>query len=254
LSEIITKMIDSKSLLVAGLDEKSAQIYLASLSSGVSSVQQLAEKTGLKRPTVYMYIQQMLKEGFLEKVPIGKKDYYQAIDPEVVKQKVDEAHAQMQTIFPELLQMQNKTAGKPGVKVLVGKKGMEQIYKEIAQADSIRFWTDLSQFESTFKNSFNYLSETIKTKQIRTKEIIADNPKSKASSKRYAANAGKFYSSRIATKEGITNDSAIYGNVVALFRIHDFNLFVVRIEDLTIATSMKALFEMAWQSATPFIG
>jgi len=50
----------------------------------------------------------------------------------------------------------------------------------------------------------------------------------------------------------IFNDSFIYDNVVALFRIQQNNLFVVRIEDPTIAATMKTLFEMAWQSAKPF--
>ena len=45
-------------------------------------------------------------------------------------------------------------------------------------------------------------------------------------------------------------DEAI--SVGRLFCIQQQNLFVVRIEDPTIAMTMKTLFEMAWRSAKPF--
>ena len=55
--------MNSDLLTNLGLSEKSAQVYVAALSLGTSSVQTLAKKSGLKRPTAYSYIEELLQEG-----------------------------------------------------------------------------------------------------------------------------------------------------------------------------------------------
>ena len=134
-----------------------------------------------------------------------------------------------------------------------GELALKRVYDEICHANSIRFWSNLATFENLFKENFDKISAAIHEQKIQTREIIANTPEARKSSKKYAARAGTTYSSRIATKDGIQNDNAIYGGVVALFRIHQLNFFVVRIEDQTIADAMKSLFDMAWQSAEEFI-
>lgn len=246
-------MITAENLNGLGLSPKASQIYLAALASGTSSVQTLANKAGLKRPTAYLHLQELLEAGLLEKVPVGKKDYYLASSPQKLEYAASERLMKVKQVMPELLALQNAATGKPGVTVLEGRKGMAEVYKEISTANSIRFWTDLSVFEHKFADMFRLLSEAIQQNQIRTREIIADTPEARRSSKRYAVTAGKFYSSRVSTVAGLQNDSAVYNNVLALFRIHEYNLYVVRIEDVTIAETMKALFDMAWHSAKPFV-
>ncbi len=241
------------SLTGLGLEEKAAQIYLAALSLGVASVQDLANKAGLKRPTAYGYIEELLKEGLLERVPLGKRDYFRATDPHILEERAEQALRTIKGVMPELEGMRAALQGRPNISILEGEKGLRQVYSEIEQANSICFWSNLELFERQFQNAFHALSEAINQRQIRTREIIPNTPGARRSSKRYAVVAGRSYSSRIATVEGIQNDNAIYGNVVALFRLHENNLFVVRIEDPMITQTTKALFEMAWKSAEPFI-
>ena len=85
-----------------------------------------------------------------------------------------------------------------------------------------------------------------------TREIIADTREAKRYARFIARMCGPTYLARLATVEGLANDTIVYGNVVALFRLHKHNLFVVRIEDKTIAESMRSLFDMTWKSAKPF--
>lgn len=61
-----------KTLTSIGLSEKSAQIYLSALHLEVSYVQKIAEKAGVKRPTVYIHIQELSKEGILQKARLGR--------------------------------------------------------------------------------------------------------------------------------------------------------------------------------------
>ncbi len=236
-----------------GLSKKSADIYLSALSLGTASVQKIAEKTGLKRPTAYGYISELVTEGLLEKIPLGKREYYRATSPRVLQTRAEKTALAITNALPELEALQAATAGRPNISILEGEKGLRQVYGEMEHANGICFWSKLESFEKAFQDVFENLSIAIAQRQIRTREIIANTSEARKSAKRYALTAGKSYSARTATVEGIQNDNAIYGNTVALFRLHEGNLFVIRMEDAVIAQAMKALFEMAWKSADGFI-
>lgn len=237
-----------------GLSEKSAQIYLATLNLGVTSVQKIAEKAGVKRPTAYLHIQELLQDGLLQKAPIGKKEYYVASDPEKLRDRFQENYKIFQSGFNDLRKVYKGFEGKLKVRVLEGEKAMSEVYDQICKANQISFIADLTSFEKSFQKEFGKISAAIQSNEIRTREIIPNTEEAKMSSKRYAAVAGKYYSSRIAINGPIYNDSAIYGNTLAFFRINDFNLFVILIEEPTIVQTMKTVFDLAWLSATPFIG
>lgn len=241
-------------LTTLGISEKAAKVYVTALSLGTASVQDLAQKAGLKRPTTYLHIDELLGQGLLHKVPIGKKEYYVAADPHIFEERATQKLKALQEAVPQLAQLRDSVRGKPSVTILEGEQGIKQIYDEIRKANSIRFWSSIATFESTFGDYFDKIATSINKQQIVTREIIDDTPASKKASKRYAEIAGNTYSSRIATISGIENDNAIYGNVAALFRIQGANCYVVRIEDPLIVNALKALFDMAWGSATPYQG
>ena len=237
-----------------GLNEKAAKIYLATLVLGVSSVQKIAEKAGIKRPTAYIHIQELLEEGLLQKIPSGIKEYYTAVNPEILQERFMRNYRVFQSGLSELQNLYKGFEGKLKVRVLEGEKAMKEIYNQICQANRIRFIADLSSFEQAFQSSFNNISEAILNNEIKAQEIIPNTNAAKTSSKRYSASAGRTYSSRIAMNGPIQNDTAIFGNTLALFRLNEFNLFVILIEEPSIVETIKTVFDLAWLSATPFIG
>lgn len=245
--------MDTHILQSLGLSEKAGKIYLTTLAIGTTTIQNIASKSGIKRPTAYSYIAELVAEGLLEKIPIGKKEYYRAADPNLLYNRAEQNLKGMKESMPQLLQLQGKTTGRPRMRILEGRKALTAVHAEIANANSIRFWADLTAFENLFPEAFDSLSSAIANSQIRTREILPDTLGARKSSQRYAAVAGKYYASRIAKTGPIYNDSAIYGNTLAFFRIHELNLFVVIIEDPTIAATMKTIFDLAWESAEPFI-
>lgn len=238
-----------------GLSEKSAKVYLAALSLGTATVQEIAVKAGLKRPTVYIHVEDLLNEGLLSRLPVGKKDYFKAADPKVLEKRSAAHLEELRKTLPDLELLHATKQGRPNVSILEGRKALEQVYRDICEANSIRFWSDLSSVEELFQEMFVKIAEAVNKNEIRCREIIADTPEARKSSKRYAATAGHTYSSRIAGKTpGIFNDNAIYGDTVAFFRLHRATLFVILIKEPTIAETLKTLFDMAWETGKPFVG
>jgi sugar-specific transcriptional regulator TrmB len=239
------------SLKNVGLDEKTAKVYMAVLALGTSSVKTIAEKAELKRPTVYLHLDELIQKGFIQRITIGKREYYHVIDPKLVEKKLEEGLQEWKKEVKEFEKLR-EGQGKPSVTVFEGEKGLNQVYEEIKNVRELMFWSDLSSVERKFPGIFQKINQATIDNKIFTREIIADTPEARQSSKRWAATAGEMYLSRLASGP-IFNDTVIYGNVVAFFRLQDYNLFVVRIEDTTIAETTKTLFEMAWRSAKPFV-
>jgi len=235
-----------------GISEKSANTYLAGLALGTTSVQEIARKTGLKRPTVYLHIDELIQQGLFEIVPLNNKQYYRAVDPEVLEQRLKKNLSDLQSSMPELLASRANTMGKPQVTMLEGLEGVGRVYEEMKKANSWRVWSNLTSVYTPLHEIYLGLTEAVKENGIGVREIIADTKDAKRYSRFIARMCGPTYAAHVATVDGLANDTIVYGNVVALFRLHELNLFVVRIQDKTIADSMRALFDMAWKSARPF--
>ncbi len=232
-----------------GINEKAARIYLTALALGSASVALIAQKSGLKRPTVYLYIDELLERGFLEKAAVGKRQYYRAADPETLIARMRKNMAELETALPKLAALRTTSSGKPQITILEGKAGIERIYEEVVQAQSFCAWSNLVAVEKLFPHASLNIAEKIKERGITVREIIADTKEARRIARSFSRIGGATYRVRVADGELLHNDNMLYGNVCAMFRLHEFNLFVVRIEDQTIADTMRVLFNLAWRTA-----
>ena len=244
--------MDAKTLTALGLNEKSAKVYLAGLVLGTTTVQDLARKSGLKRPTVYLYLDQLVGQGLFEHISIGKKKFYRAVEPEVLEERLKHSLEHLRRELPGLAALRADTMGRPQVQVFEGEEGIRQAYREMKKAHSLRVWSNIGQVYGPFHDTNMEIAEACKENGVNVREIIADTKESRRYARLVAKVIGPSYVARTATVEGLENDTIVYDNVVALFRLHGFNLSVVRIEDPTIADTMRAMFDMAWKTARPF--
>lgn len=244
--------MDATLLHGLGVGEKAAKIYMAGLALGTTSVQELARKSGLKRPTVYLHVDELIKQGLFELVPINKKWYYRATEPQILEDRLKKNLIMWQKELPKLMALRANTMGRPQVQIFEGEEGIKQVYEELKRARTWRVWSNINPELNSLHNTYMEMCEAVKENGIGVREIIADRKETKRYSRLIMKLAGSTYTARTATVEGLANDTIVYDNVAALFRLHGLNMFVVRIEDPTIADSMRAMFEMAWKTARPF--
>ena len=111
------------------LSEKQAQVYLALLELGESPMTSLARKANLKRPTVYLVIDELIILGLCSEIIKGKKKFYSAIHPRRLVEITRFREKQAEKLLPELLAIQN-TTHKPKVRMLEGLAGVRTAYEE----------------------------------------------------------------------------------------------------------------------------
>ena len=63
-----------------GLTEKQADVYIALATLGGATVYQIAERCGVKRPTVYVVLEELRRKSLVLKVPHAKKAMFSARD------------------------------------------------------------------------------------------------------------------------------------------------------------------------------
>jgi len=124
-----------------GLEEKEAKVYLAALELGPTSIQDLAEKSGIKRSTVYEMIKSLEEKGLISETSKGKRRLMVASDPERLKQNITSKERLLKEILPELKSLNNIGNIKPNIRYYEGMNGLRQIYKDtLTTKNKLTLW------------------------------------------------------------------------------------------------------------------
>ena len=115
-----------------GLTEKEVRVYLAGLELGPNSVQNIAKKAGLTRPTTYEIIKSLEKKGLFAEAKEKKKKHFLAQSPEKIlgilrtqKREIEEREREFIRIIADLEAKYSKE--KAGVKLFKGKEGLRAL-------------------------------------------------------------------------------------------------------------------------------
>ena len=126
-----------------GLPEKEADIYLALLSLGSSTIDALAKETKIKRSTVYVQLKTLLKKGLISSRKEGKIVQFVAESPNNLKRvleqylvEIEKKKAQAESLIPILLSQFIDKGARPAVRVFEGKEGLTNIRNEVLNMKS----------------------------------------------------------------------------------------------------------------------
>lgn len=125
-------MNDLKSKLIEfGLSDKEANVYLAMLELGPSSVQDIAKKAGVNRATTYVMIEMLKRRGLMSSVDRGKKTFFAAESPEhllgIVSEEmrvIEEKKKRLENLMPQFMGLFNSIEHKPKVRFFEGEEGI----------------------------------------------------------------------------------------------------------------------------------
>lgn len=112
------------SLEQIGLSDKEAKVYLALLSLESSTAYEIALHCDVKKPTVYLILEDLRKKGLVLKVPHARKALYAARDiSEYIAERRSKLNA-VQALLPRLASLGG--SGKPKIYFFTGLKGFAE--------------------------------------------------------------------------------------------------------------------------------
>jgi sugar-specific transcriptional regulator TrmB len=247
-----------------GLSENEAKVYLALLELGSATAQEIAQKSGVNRPTTYVQLDSLIKMGLVssfEKAPANKKrkpkTFFRIEDPEYLKRLVSREKLQVQErevvlkdILPELGRLFAVAGERPRVRFFEGKEGLITMREEFLKTKDkeIEVITSADAIQEVFseKERRDYMQRRAQ-KGIKVREIYT-RKMGKSMTPIRPLTESRFIPENLFP---VNSHIIIYSNNIAIAAMKG-KLIGVVIESQEIAKSMRSIFNLAWQAAEKY--
>ena len=231
------------------LKEKEAKVYLAALELGSTNIQNLSEKSGIKRSTVYEMLKNLSEKGLVPESKKGKRPVIIASEPENLKRNLKSKEQLLNDILSELRFICNIGFIKPRITFYEGKEELKKIYRDtLLTKEKATYWiSPIQSINETVGEDFlnRYVEERTK-RGIWVKSIHITSRKA-----HYKYFEPQFHEKTLRKirftpmKIDIPDTIAIYDNKVAVMssRKEGFG-FVVESQDY--AKTMRVFHDLLW--------
>jgi sugar-specific transcriptional regulator TrmB len=233
-----------KDLQKLNLDEREAKVYLALLESGATTPLAIANKTGLKRPTVYLVLEDLRRKQLAGLTFKGKKTFYTADPPSRFLRQIREQEQTALELLPLLKAFARQAKDQPVIRYYDHREDMEKVWlEEIGYAKQNDFMSNHAKWLEHFPNLFEALEKKVGSGEIqKTRGLISHDdvnldflqePKRARRHMRVIPSGYHF-----------NYDLSLWENNVALYSFE--HRYMLVITDEALAEVFHAIFEIIW--------
>ncbi len=120
-----------KTLQKLGFTDKEAKVYLANLELGPSKIPAIAEKSGIKRTTVYVVVESLMQKGLVSFFKSRKTKKFVAEEPSKLSSLLKEKYIALKQIMPQLEALiKSKKENRPEVRFYRGQQGCLNVIQQ----------------------------------------------------------------------------------------------------------------------------
>jgi sugar-specific transcriptional regulator TrmB len=245
-------------LLKLGLSEKEAKIYLATLELGRDTVQNIAKKSGIKRVTAYVILDQLVKSGIVSVETEKKKSYYKAEHPSVLEKVIDNRVSELETqranlksSMHQLEAIYNFRSDKPTVRFFEGADELEELdrygHDQMKPGSVMMTITPHDLIQQAFpKRRKDAVNERI-SQGILSRAIYVSDKEIPLEQNIKELRDGIHFTRKELPLGGTFFIYPGWG--IKFFNYANKKYFGVLIQSPELADSMKEVFELAWDGA-----
>ncbi|MDD9953329.1 MAG: hypothetical protein OXR66_03265 [Candidatus Woesearchaeota archaeon] len=229
-----------------GLTNAEIKTYLALLELGSSTAGPIIEKANLQSSVVHATLNKLTSKGFISFVKEGKRNHYQASNPEHILTYLDEKKERFNELLPELLMKQQLAKVKPEVVTFKGIRGMREILYELLEAGGSEHHTFGSAEQSLMMGDEWWVAYHKKraAKGIKAKLLFNESLQFWKAEKKYPKSAVRY------TSEGFEplTETIIRNDKIGILLWTDTPLGVL-IHQKEAAISYDNFFQLLWKAA-----
>ncbi len=245
-----------------GLSQKEARVYMANLALGPATVQQIADRSGIKRVTTYVILESLANLGLVSQTSQGKKTFFNAEDPVSLRrlldkkdQEIKEQKQNFEDILPELKTLKSLPKEAPGVKFYDTPGGIKSIvasfyeaHPDAREAIGISNLTQLYNFFPEFEAANANPQRTrarVKSRIIYTHKkgpVLKDTDKAMSRVSRFVP-YDKF---------PFNGDWNVIGNHIVILSLSGVKPIGITIDSEELARGMEVIFSLAWEAAQQY--
>ncbi len=242
-----------------GLNKNQATIYLAALQLGSSTIAQLANSTILKRPSVYLIVDELERRGLLKKNIKGKKTFWQATDPTELVRKAQQQLQQANQLLPALKAVHNLDPVKPNIMLADGVAQVRAVYNQLFTYLRLHPQEELLIYGALSDTLEYFVTEVIDyfySQMKQSKNVVREIGNDDAATRRYYRQSHRLNPRHdirlINPRHGHfwQTDNMLYGDTLIIFSVRE-QIFAITLQSPNIAVTYRTLFNMAWRSGRP---
>lgn len=241
----------------AGLNEREACVYLASLSLGACGAQEIAHAADVSRSSVYDVLEGLIEAGLIHQLECDGTRKFTAEPPErmvdLLQTQTDQLirrRAILEQALPELTAIEHKEAPRPKVFYFEGREGIRRLSRRYEERpDAFVELVPLETVRAYFRDEeFEEHRQTLVRRHMKGRVLFVAKEPPVEEMKRAFEQYG--WASRHLAQEGSpeTGHISVKGDEVYAFSYDQLPIGVV-IESAPIAQSLKRVFDLAWTAA-----
>lgn len=249
-------------LLQIGLDKNQSAVYEALIKNGLLPARAIAIKSGVSRQLTYKALDELVEMGLVEKKDEPKKvARFEPLHPLVLKtileKRLDAAQSAkvaLDGVLANLISRFNMVQGQPGVRVIEGTRGIEELYEDILNEAK-----PLLLLRSFLDDTRSELASLV-AKQLRDQVRVGIHTRALTPPEAVPENEWRQWDQnnnverKIIARElfEIPAQIIIYADKVAI-TAYEPNLITTIIENSAIQKTFSILFELIWSNLPLFV-
>ncbi|MFA5926784.1 MAG: helix-turn-helix domain-containing protein [Patescibacteria group bacterium] len=238
-----------ETLIDLGMEDKEARIYLSLLALGNATVADVAQRSGIKRTTIYFILENLKKKGLAHRLKVDTKTFYSAERPQMLLRHENEKVKKLEEILPSLVSLGHAKSQRAKVLFFDSEEGFKQIWFRLFQSGEKEYLIITDPREMLYFVRKNYITgKIIKEKierDISSRQIIAASTYAKEI---VAKDKEENRTSKILPfGHSLPFTTIIFGDNVALISPIMENIILL-IESEAFAQTERSKFEALWQS------
>ncbi len=228
-----------------GLNNKQAKVYTSLLQTGEATAYAVAELSGLKRPTVYVVLDELRRKGLVLKIPHAKKQLFSAKSPEEFFTEAENRLNRARRMLPQLLAL-TKNEDKPKTYLFEGLEGYKEALfmkvDEMAGKEIVGFYSRGSDNTGKVVGITEKYFKRLEHQNTKVRGLIPSHE----SIESYVGKYPNIDFKKVPMSSYSSQDAVEIGD--GYVKIYSKDLQTVVIESKSIAETFRQIFEMTWSS------
>jgi len=243
----------NQTLLELGLSNKEIKTYLACLELGECTIQELSEKSGVKRTSIYNFLDNLKNKGLISEIKKDLRNVFIAEDPRILienaKKQIQNTENQIKSIeqtMPELLAIFNVPGKKAKIQFFEGINGLKKLYNDTLIPNSTLYgWIDIDSVTKTMGDwIWEYLDKRVKINM--NYKVVAKPGEWQKGTK--INDTTQLRETKLVENVKFDTEIDLYGdNKVAIYSFRPPYAGLI-IEDQAIYNTLKSIWQVVWDS------
>ncbi len=248
-----------QSLSHLGLKDKEIQVFSALMELGPQHASTLAKRIGVPRGTAYLLLDTLVSHGLVSRIVRAGVQTFAPISPDEIleiirkrRRELDLQESHLKLMLPQLHKMMGRYAARPKVRFYEGEEGVKMVMDEtLTSKEPLLSYLNMDAWMNTPLSDYiqTYCRRRSYEKKIFLKCLVHDTP----GAREHFSTGHDLFEVHYIPKEVQFESSLIniFENKVLMVSLEAGNLCGVIIESEQIASTQKAIFELAWRGCHP---